>query len=367
MKRLIGPGLGLLALLLLAGPAWAQGGGLQLPSITLGVSQAKSPQEVSTALQVVMLLTVLTLAPAIVVFSMLRNALGTQQMPPTQIIIGLALFLSFFVMGPVFSQVNDKALTPYLDGRISQEKFLEEAANPFKEFMLKQTRKKDLALFIHISGEEKPQNAAALSMTSLIPAFVISELKTAFEIGFLLYVPFLVIDMVVASVLLSMGMMMLPPVMVSLPFKLMIFVLVDGWNLLVGWAQPGWRDIGRRRHDPRVHHDLVQGGGGDNPDAGPAHTGHRHDRGPDHQRVPVGDPDPGDDAGLRAQDPGRAVGALLVRPLDALQDPLLHRGHHPQPSLLHPLRGGRACRSWAFPSSSGRPSCSSSCARAPWS
>jgi flagellar biosynthetic protein FliP len=243
--------------LVLAGPALAQqaggggggggagAGGFKLPNITLGVSDAKNPDQVSTAMQIVFLLTVLTLAPSIlimmtcftrlaVVFSLLRNALGTQQMPPTQIIVGLALFLTFFIMGPTFTQVNDNAITPYLDGKISQQRFLEEAGAPLKEFMLKQTRKKDLGLFIRIAGEERPANAQAVPMLSLIPAFVISELKTAFEIGFLLYIPFLVIDMVVASVLLSMGMMMLPPVMVSLPFKLMIFVLVDGWYLLVG-------------------------------------------------------------------------------------------------------------------------------------
>ncbi len=238
-------------LLALAGPALAQqaggaggAGALRLPSITLGVGEAKSPEQVSTALQIVFLLTVLTLAPSIlimmtcftrlaVVFSLLRNALGTQQTPPAQIIAGLALFLTFFIMGPTFNQVNDNAITPYMDGKISQQQFLEEAGKPLKAFMLKQTRKKDLGLFIKISGEERPANPQAVSITSLIPAFVISELKTAFEIGFLLYIPFLVIDMVVASVLLSMGMMMLPPVMVSLPFKLMIFVLVDGWYLLV--------------------------------------------------------------------------------------------------------------------------------------
>lgn len=251
MKR---PWLGLaLGLAALVGGLLVWGGGLaaaadaplKLPSITLGLEQAKSPEQVSTALQVVLLLTVLTLAPAIlimmtsftrlaVVFSLLRNALGTQQIPPTQIIVGLALFLTFFIMSPVFNQINDKALTPFVDGKISQQQFLEEAGKPLKEFMLRQTRKKDLGLFMHIAGEDRPANAQAVPITSLIPAFVISELKTAFEIGFLLYVPFLVIDMVVASVLLSMGMMMLPPVMVSLPFKLMLFVLVDGWYLLVG-------------------------------------------------------------------------------------------------------------------------------------
>jgi flagellar biosynthetic protein FliP len=194
---------------------------------------------------VIFLLTVLTLAPSIlvlmtsftrlaVVLSLLRNALGTQQMPPTQIIVSLALFLTFFIMAPTFGQVNDQALQPFLDGRLNQQQFLEEAGKPMKEFMLRQTRKKDLGLFLRIAGEDKPLNASVVPMTSLVPAFVISELKTAFEIGFLLYVPFLVIDMVVASVLLSMGMMMLPPVMISLPFKLMLFVLVDGWHLLVG-------------------------------------------------------------------------------------------------------------------------------------
>lgn len=242
--RLLVLGLALALLLALGGVALAAEAGLKLPTITMGVGAANSPEQVSTALQVVMLLTVLTLAPAIfimmtsftrlaVVFSLLRNAMGTQQIPPTQIIVGLALFLTFFIMAPVFNQINDKALTPYMDGKMSQQQFLEEASKPLKEFMLRQTRKKDLGLFMRIAGEERPQNAQAVPITSLVPAFVISELKTAFEIGFLLYVPFLVIDMVVASVLLSMGMMMLPPVMVSLPFKMMLFVLVDGWYLLV--------------------------------------------------------------------------------------------------------------------------------------
>ncbi|MFH1060200.1 MAG: flagellar type III secretion system pore protein FliP [Pseudomonadota bacterium] len=228
-----------------AGAAHAADAPLRLPSITLGLEEAKNPEQVSTALQVVLLLTVLTLAPSIlimmtsftrlaVVLSLLRNALGTQQMPPTQIIVGLALFLTFFIMGPTFNQVNEKALQPYLNGTMGREQFFEEAGKPMKDFMLRQTRKKDLGLFLRIAGEDKPLNAAVVPMTSLIPAYVISELKTAFEIGFLLYVPFLVIDMVVASVLLSMGMMMLPPVMISLPFKLMLFVLVDGWYLLVG-------------------------------------------------------------------------------------------------------------------------------------
>jgi flagellar biosynthetic protein FliP len=229
----------------LAGAAWAQEGFLRLPTVTFGVEEATSPEQVSTALQIVILLTVLTLAPAIlvmmtsftrlaVVFGLLRNALGTQQMPPTQIIVGLSLFLTFFIMAPTFNQVYDQALGPYLEGNLGQEQFLEQATQPMREFMLRQTRKKDLGLFMRIAGESKPQNASEVPLTSLIPAFVISELKTAFQIGFLIYVPFLVIDMVVASVLLSMGMMMLPPILVSLPFKLMLFVLVDGWFLIVG-------------------------------------------------------------------------------------------------------------------------------------
>ncbi len=240
--------LGLLALGGLAawsGPALAAEAPLTLPNLNIGIEAAKDPQQVTTSLQVLFLLTVLTLAPSIlvmmtsftrlaVVLSLLRNALGTQQMPPTQIIVSLALFLTFFIMAPAFNQVNDQALQPFLEGRLNQQQFLEEAGKPLKEFMLRQTRKKDLGLFLRIAGEDKPLNASVVPMTSLIPAFVISELKTAFEIGFLLYVPFLVIDMVVASVLLSMGMMMLPPVMISLPFKLMLFVLVDGWYLLVG-------------------------------------------------------------------------------------------------------------------------------------
>jgi len=234
-----------LIFLALALPAWAQEGVLRLPTISLGLEEATSPEQVSTALQVVLLLTILTLAPAIlimmtsftriaVVFSLLRNALGTQQMPPAQIVVGLSLFLTFFIMAPVFNQVNQKALGPYLDGKIGQTEFLKRAAEPIREFMFHQTRKKDLGLFMRIAGEARPYNKDDVPLTSLVPAFVISELKTAFTIGFLLYVPFLVIDMVVASVLLSMGMMMLPPVMVSLPFKLMLFVLVDGWYLIVG-------------------------------------------------------------------------------------------------------------------------------------
>ena len=196
-------------------------------------------------LQILFLLTVLSLAPAIlvmmtsftrlaVVFSLVRHALGTQQMPPNQILIGLALLLTFFLMSPVYNRINKEALEPYLAEEISQEEAIKKALAPVREFMFRQTRKKDLSLFINISRSQKPHNLDQIPTTILVSAFVISELKTAFQIGFLLYIPFLVIDMVVASVLLSMGMMMLPPFMVSLPFKLMLFVMIDGWNLLVG-------------------------------------------------------------------------------------------------------------------------------------
>lgn len=216
-----------------------------LPMIQVGVGQTENPDQVSVLLQIVALLTVLSLAPAILIlmtsftrlavsFSFLRQALGTQQMPPNQVMIGLALFLTFFVMMPVWQQVNEKAIKPYLSEEISQSEALNAAMEPFREFMFKHTRKKDLALFVSLAKLEKPDAQQDIPSAVLIPAFVVSELKTAFIIGFFLYVPFLIIDMVVASVLLSMGMMMLPPIMVSMPFKLILFVLMDGWNLIVG-------------------------------------------------------------------------------------------------------------------------------------
>lgn len=223
---------------------WAQEMPL-LPTLQIGVEKAEGPEQVSILLQILLLLTVLSLAPAIlvmmtsftrlaVVFSLLRHALGTQQMPPNQILIGLALLLTFFLMSPVYSRIHKEALQPYLAEEISQEEALQKALAPIRAFMFKQTRKKDLSLFINISKSNKPQDLEEIPTSILISSFVISELKTAFQIGFLIYIPFLVIDMVVASVLLSMGMMMLPPFMVSLPFKLMLFVLIDGWYLLVG-------------------------------------------------------------------------------------------------------------------------------------
>ena len=224
---------------------FASGGELQLPSLRIGIEKGESPGDTSLLLQIILLLTVLTLAPSIlvlmtsftrlaVVLAFLRHALGTQQTPSNQMIAGLALFLTLFIMAPVWQDINDKALQPYLREEIPQELALKKAVEPVRNFMLKQTREKDLALFVSMSKMDRPKNANEVPLPVLIPAFVISELKTAFFIGFVLYVPFLVIDMVVASVLLSMGMMMLPPILISLPFKLMLFVLVDGWNLVVG-------------------------------------------------------------------------------------------------------------------------------------
>lgn len=227
-----------------AGPLLAEP--FSIPTVNLNISNAgKQSDQGSTLLQILLILTVLSLAPAIlvmltsftrivVVFSLLRQALGTQNLPPNQIVVGLALFLTFFIMAPVFEKVNTQALQPYLSKQISAEKAFELATPPLKSFMLKQTKDKDLALFINIAKQKRPATQVDVTMTTLIPAFVISELRTAFQIGFLIYMPFLVLDMVVASVLLSMGMMMLPPVMISLPFKLLLFVLVDGWYLLVG-------------------------------------------------------------------------------------------------------------------------------------
>ncbi|PIP71461.1 MAG: flagellar biosynthetic protein FliP [Nitrospinae bacterium CG22_combo_CG10-13_8_21_14_all_47_10] len=217
---------------------------IPLPSLQLGMEDVDDPGKVSSALQILFLLTILTLAPSIlimttsfariiIVLSFLRQAMGTQQTPPTQVLIGLGLFLTLFVMGPTWSEINEKALQPYLKEEISQVDALKMAEAPLKSFMLQQTREKDLSLFVNL-GDGKRASDSEVEIQSLIPAFIISELKTAFQIGFLIYIPFLILDMVVASILLSMGMMMLPPVLISLPFKLMLFVMVDGWYLIVG-------------------------------------------------------------------------------------------------------------------------------------
>lgn len=202
------------------------------------------PENVATSVKLLLLLTVLSIAPSIlilmtcftriiIVLSFVRTSLGTQQMPPNQVLIGLALFLTFFVMAPTLHEVNNQALTPLFDGKINLEQAYEKASVPFKEFMSKHTRQKDLELFLNYSGAKQPESIKDIPLTTLVPAFAISELKTAFQMGFMIFIPFLVIDMVVASVLMSMGMMMLPPVMISLPFKILLFVLVDGWYLIV--------------------------------------------------------------------------------------------------------------------------------------
>ena len=224
---------------------WGEESTIETPFFTVGLEQIESLEEPTVILQIFFLMSVLSLAPAImimltsftrivIVLSLLRRALGTQQMPPNQVMIGLALFLTFFIMAPVWQKVNLNALQPYLEKKIDQKQAFHNAARPLREFMFKQTREKDLALFVDIAAVKKPRNMEDIPTKVLIPSFIISEVKTAFQIGLLLYVPFLIIDMVVASVLLSMGMMMLPPIMISLPFKLMVFVLADGWYLLVG-------------------------------------------------------------------------------------------------------------------------------------
>jgi len=197
------------------------------------------------ALRILAILTIMTLGPGVIltmtsftriviVFSLLRQALGTQQSPPNQVVIALSLFLTTFIMQPVWSVIHRDAMVPYIEGQISQTVALERTITPMRTFMFKHTREKDLAVFVQASGDTKPQTKEDVKTYQLIPAFVLSELKTAFQIGFMIYVPFLVLDMVVASILMAMGMMMLPPILISLPFKLMLFVLVDGWNLLVG-------------------------------------------------------------------------------------------------------------------------------------
>ena len=240
MKRVLRIAI-LLGLVLIQAPdSFAQG----LPRISVGVDQASSPQDAAVTLEIIFLLTILTLAPAIlimmtsftrivVVLSFLRMAIGTQQIPPTQLIVGLSLFLTMFVMGPTLERVYDEGIVPYLEEQIDYKVALDKGMVPLREFMLRNTREKDLSLFVKLSHLPRPANAEELSDRVLIPSFVISELKTAFQISFVLFIPFIIIDMVVSSTLLSMGMMMLPPVTVSLPFKILLFVLVDGWHLIV--------------------------------------------------------------------------------------------------------------------------------------
>jgi flagellar biosynthetic protein FliP len=215
-----------------------------LPEISLNLSQTTDPRQIVDTIRLLLLLTTLALAPAIlllmtsftrvvIVLSFVRSALATQQTPPNQILIGLALFLTFFIMAPVYSQVKSEAIDPFLAGQITQEEALAAGEQPLRDFMYRQTREKDVALFVNMAAIAQPQTKEDIPMHVLVPAFVISELKTAFQMGFLIYIPFLIIDLVIASTLMAMGMFMVPPIMISLPFKLMLFVLVDGWYLVV--------------------------------------------------------------------------------------------------------------------------------------
>jgi len=221
--------------------AWAQSG---LPIINM-IDDGSGSTQYSLTLQLLALMTVLTLLPSlllmmtsfvriIIVMSLLRQALGTAQTPPNQVLLGLALFLTIFIMMPVFSAVYDDAITPYFNEDIGFEEAVTVAREPFRTFMLNQTRESDIALFVEIAGNTEVVEPADVPFSTLVPAFITSELKSAFSIGFLIYIPFVVIDLVVASVLMSMGMMMLSPMMISMPFKLMLFVLVDGWTLIMG-------------------------------------------------------------------------------------------------------------------------------------
>lgn len=215
-----------------------------IPSVNVEVGTAENPEQVASTLQIIAVLTLATIAPGIlmmttsfvrivVIIGFLRNALATQNVPPNQVIVSLAMFLTFYIMAPYWSQANDNGLQPYLAGQISQEEAITNVLEPMREFMFRQTRESDLALFVNLSEAERPNSQEDVSTFTLIPAFIISELKTAFQIGFMLYVPFIVIDMIVATTLMSMGMMMLPPVMISLPFKILLFVMIDGWHLLI--------------------------------------------------------------------------------------------------------------------------------------
>jgi flagellar biosynthetic protein FliP len=217
---------------------------MPFPKLSIEVGKATKPEEVSVTLQILFLMTILSLAPAllilttsftriIIVFHFLKQAMGTPQMPPSQVLIGLALFLTFFVMAPVWNKVNDQALQPYLQKSLTLEEAYQKGVEPIREFMLKQTREEDLGLFLNLAKIEKPKNRAEVPTYVLIPAFAISELRVGFQIGFVLFIPFLIIDLIVSSVLMSMGMMMLPPIMISVPFKILLFILVDGWHLIV--------------------------------------------------------------------------------------------------------------------------------------
>ncbi len=242
IQRLLGPCIaGLCLVFVLMGTADAAP---LIPNVNIDVGSSENPQDVAVTLQLMAVLTILSIAPSIlimttafirivVVLGFLRNALSTQTTPPNMVIIGLSMFLTFYIMAPYWSQANENGLQPYLAGQITQEQAIENTVEPLREFMFRQTREADLALFVNLTDGPRPNGPEEVSTFTLIPAYMISELKTAFQIGFMIYVPFIVIDMIVASTLMSMGMMMLPPVMISLPFKILLFVMVDGWHLLI--------------------------------------------------------------------------------------------------------------------------------------
>lgn len=232
------------AVLLAENSVFSGGGLLPLPKITVGIDGAKNPGEVALSMQILAVLTVLSLAPSIlvlstcftriiIVLSFTRRALGTQQIPSNQILAGLALFMTFYAMGPTFTKIHEDAVKPYLDSKIETRTALEKGASHLRTFMYRHTRNKDISLFTKISGASKPRTRDDVPMSALLSAYVISELKTAFQMGILIFIPFLVVDMIVASTLMSMGMIMLPPIMISLPFKLLLFVMVDGWELII--------------------------------------------------------------------------------------------------------------------------------------
>lgn len=220
--------------------------------VSLSIEDTEEPKKMATVIQIVIMLTILSLAPAllmlltsftriVVILAFLKKAMGTGSQPSSQILIGLALFLTFYIMAPVWAEINQQAVKPYMDKKMTQTEALKEAVKPLRKFMFNYTREKDLAMFVHVAKMERPKTRADIPTHILIPAFVMSELKTAFQMGFILYLPFLILDMVVASVLLSMGMMMLPPIMVSMPFKILLFVLVDGWHLVIRSITMGYR------------------------------------------------------------------------------------------------------------------------------
>lgn len=235
-----------LGIFLIAGHSFAQQTPtLPFPKINLGIGTATDGNDVSVTLQILLLMTVLSLAPSImimttaylriiIVFHFLKTALGTQQMPPSQLLAGIALFLTFFIMAPTWSKVNDDAIKPLMDNKIGMQEAYDKGIEPIRQFMFKNTRAEDMELFLGLSNIKRPDNPNDVPTYVLIPAFVLSELRAGFIIGFFLFVPFLMVDLIVSSILMSMGMMMMPPMMISLPFKILLFVLVDGWNLIIG-------------------------------------------------------------------------------------------------------------------------------------